>query len=333
MEKEIKMSKVNEMKEIPLISVIVPIYNVQNYLKRCIDSIINQTYSNLEIILVDDGSSDNCPEICDQYQGKDSRIRVVHKKNGGLSDARNAGLDIMRGEFVTCIDSDDFVSPYFIENLWNAIREYKCDIATSWFVEYYEGDSVPKTEKLKLTDVKPLNREDFYEKLLYQDGVEISAWGKLYKSSLFQGVRYPVGKLYEDIPTTYLLIEKVTKIAVFPNADYYYFQRKTSIAQAEFSVKKMDAINHMRIFKNFIVSHYPNLKMAAECRYFSTVCNILFQIREAKFEDQKKELWNEVKKYRYDVLINKKGRSKARIAAFLSYGGYNLMQFIYDRTQ
>lgn len=185
-----------------------------------------------------------------------------------------------------------------------------------------------KTDSAKNAQI--LNREEFYKKLLYQDGVEISAWGKLYKTDLFDGVEYPVGKLYEDIPTTYLLVEKVAKIAVISNVDYYYFQRKTSIAQAAFSIGKMDAINHMYSFRCFIIENYPLLKEAADCRYFSTVCNILFQIYQSEFEYQRKELWNEVKKYRVSVLNNRYARKKSRLAALVSYLGYNVMRRIYS---
>lgn len=323
------------MKEItePLISIVVPIYKVEKYLNRCVDSILNQTYHNIEVILVDDGSPDRCGLICDEYQKKDTRIKVVHKKNGGLSDARNTGIKIAHGEYITCIDSDDFISQFFLENLWVAIKNSKCEIATSWFVNYYEGDKMPKAQKLDIKDIRVLNREEFYERLLYQNGVEVSAWGKLYKANLFQGVEYPVGKLYEDIPTTYLLVEKTTRIAVIPNIDYFYFQRKTSIAQATFSAKKMDAIKHMDDFRSFITVNYPSLKKAAECRYFSTVCNIIFQIQSPEFEQQRKELWSEIKKYRYNVMINRYGRKKARVAALLSYGGYEFLSAIYTRIQ
>lgn len=143
-----------------------------------------------------------------------------------MSDARNVGIKIVHGEYITCIDSDDFISSFFIENLWTVVQKSKCEIATSWFVDYYEGDDIPEAKKVDIEDIRILSREEFYKKLLYQDGVEISAWGKLYKSDLFCGVEYPVGKLYEDISTTYLLIEKVDKIAVISNVDYYYLQRK-----------------------------------------------------------------------------------------------------------
>lgn len=321
-----------EMTE-PLISIVVPIYKVEKYLSRCVDSILNQTYCNIEIILVDDGSPDQCGVICDKYQKRDKRIKVIHKKNGGLSDARNIGIKIAQGEYITCIDSDDFVSPFFLENLWTAIQKSKCEIATSWFIDYYEGDKIPEIQKLDIKDIQVLDREKFYQRLLYQDGVEVSAWGKLYKANLFQGVEYPVGKLYEDIPTTYLLVEKTDKIAVIPNIDYFYFQRKTSIAQATFSIRKMDAIRHMDDFKNFISINYPLLKKAAECRYFSTVCNIFFQIQSPEFEKQRKELWNEIKKYRYSVLTNMEGRKKARIAALLSYGGCEALKIIYKLSK
>ena len=282
---------------------------------------------------MDDGSPDSCGKICDAYRNTDNRIKVIHKKNGGLSDARNVGIKIAQGEYITCIDSDDFISPFFIDNLWTAIQESKCEIATSWFVDYYEGDDITESKKLDINDVQVLNKEEFYKKLLYQDGVEISAWGKLYKAELFKGVEYPTGKLYEDIPTTYLLVEKVTKIAVIPNIDYFYFQRKTSIAQANFSLQKMDAINHMNDFRNFITVNYPLLKKAAECRYFSVLCNILFQIQSPEFKQQQEELWNEIKKYRYSVLKNRYGRKKARVAALLSYGGYKFLYKIYVSTQ
>lgn len=316
-----------------LISIVVPIYNVEKYLNRCVDSILNQTYRDIEIILVDDGSPDRCGSICDEYQKRDTRIKVIHKKNGGLSDARNAGIKMAHGEYITCIDSDDFISPFFLENLWTAMKKSKCEIATSWFVDYYEGDKIPKAQKLDIKDIQVLNREKFYERLLYQDGVEVSAWGKLYKSNLFQGVEYPVGKLYEDIPTTYLLVEKTTRIAVIPNVDYFYFQRKTSIAQATFSIKKMDAIRHMDDFRDFITTNYPPLKKAAKCRYFSTVCNIIFQIKDTKYENERIMLWKEIIKYRKCVLFNSSARKKARIAAIISYFGYDILRMIYEKTQ
>ena len=163
------------MKANPLISVIIPVYNVREFLNRCVDCVINQKYKNLEIILVDDGSSDGCSLICDEYGNLDSRIKVIHKNNGGLSDARNAALDIMQGEFVTFIDSDDFVSEFYVENLYQAIKEKECDISASWFIDYYEGDKLPEAQPVKSDEINVFTRAEAYKKMLYQDGFETSA--------------------------------------------------------------------------------------------------------------------------------------------------------------
>ena len=322
------------MSDTPLISVIVPIYKVESYLHRCIDSIRNQEYENLEILLVDDGSPDNCGLICDEYANHDKRIKVIHKENGGLSDARNSALDVMNGEYVTFVDSDDFVSRFYIKNLYEAIKEKDCDISASWFVNYNEGDKVLQSRVVENTEIKKLSRVEAYKRMLYQDGFEISAWGKLYKSSLFDNVRYPIGKLYEDIPTTYKLMEKTDKIAVIPQVDYYYLQRNDSIAQACFNAQKLDGVNHMNDLRRFIMENYPQLRIAAECRYFSTVCNILFSIQPGdRYEKERKQLWYEVKKYRKSVLLNGEGRKKARVGAAISFLGYYTMRIIYLKLQ
>ncbi len=313
----------------PLVSIVIPVYNVKKYLNRCVDSVIAQTYSTLEIILVDDGSTDGCGAVCDNYKKLDSRIEVIHKKNGGLSDARNAGLDKIIGEYVIFIDSDDFVSPYYVENLVEIVQRTGCKIGCSWFVNYYEGCAIVVPTLVDDNKIKVYSREAFYDQMLHQQGVEVSAWGKIYYSKLFDGVRYPVGKLYEDIPTTYLLVEKVDNIAVIPNVDYFYFQRKQSISKSSFNVRKMDAIVHMGKFMDFIVLHYPNLKNAAISRYFSVVCNILFLINDKKYKEQKKFLWSEVKKYRSVVLFDKGARKKNRMAALISYFGYGTMRRVY----
>lgn len=320
------------MIELPLISVVVPVYNVEPYLERCIKSLLAQSYNRLEIILVDDGSTDNSGKICDEFEKNDSRIVVIHKENGGLSDARNIALANMKGKYVTCVDSDDFVSPFYIENLYIAISKDDCDIACSWFLDYFEGDNLPVPYKINDSDILIVERIDFYQKLLYQDGVETSAWGKLYRSVLFDDVRYPKGKLYEDIPTIYNLTEKVNKIAIISKVDYFYYQRSDSIAQANFSIRKMDAIVHMNEFKNNIILNYPILENAARCRYMSALCNIIFQIPEREYREQHQFLWIEIKKNRKYILKDKKSRKKARVAALISYGGYSFMKLVYLNT-
>ena len=211
-----------------LITVVIPVYNVEKYLNRCIESVINQTYKNLEIILVDDGATDNCPSICDEYAKKDSRIKVIHKKNGGLSDARNVAIDVAKGAYIGFVDSDDYIALDMFEKLYNAINEYEADISVC--LHYVEKGKALSIEVPPMDEVKVMGRDEA-EKLLLEDKfVKNYAWDKLYKATLFEGVRYPVGRNYEDIATTYLLFEKADKVCRIPEYLYSYQMRDDSIS-------------------------------------------------------------------------------------------------------
>lgn len=198
-----------------LISVIVPIYNVEKYLNKCIESIINQSYSNLEIILVDDGSKDSSGIMCDSYILKDKRIKVIHKENGGLSDARNVGLDKAKGEYIVFIDSDDWIDEKMIEILYNIIKKNNSDISIcDYFLAYNEEIQTQKEdiEIINLSNIEAL--KTIYDKDL---GVcMIVAWNKLYKRNLFKDdIRYPYGKIHEDEFTTYKLLYKAKKNIIY----------------------------------------------------------------------------------------------------------------------
>lgn len=317
----------------PLISVIVPIYNVKAYLDRCVESLLGQSYKNLEIFLVDDGSTDGCGKVCDRYAAQDPRITVIHKKNGGLSDARNAALDAAQGEYYAFVDGDDWVSPYYVENLYRALRKADADIAVSCFEEVFEGRDIQSQPAAELENFQSLTPEACLRRMLYQDGVETSTPTKLYKKELFEGLRYPVGKLYEDIPVAYEVLKRAARVAWIGNVDYYYFQRAASIQNAAFDPKKLDGVEHCRAMLENVRRDHPPLEQAAECRYLSTVCNILFQIRDKAHEPERKLLWKEVVRCRSAVVRDPNARKKARLAALLSYGGYPLLRFVYDRTQ
>ena len=316
-----------------LISVIVPVYKVEDYLERCVDSLLNQTYQNIELILVDDGSPDCCGKLCDEYACKDSRIRVIHKKNGGLSDARNVAISLVEGDYVSFVDSDDWVSPFYLENLYNAIKKSDSDMAVSWFENVFDNKTIISEPSNELRFYECLGPVACLKKLLYQNGVEVSAWGKLYKRSVIQSLRYPVGKLYEDIPVTYEAIKRSNTIAVIGNIDYYYFQRVKSIQNEMFSVRKLDAVQHCKAMMSSVKKDYPELGIAAECRYLSTVCNILFQIKDEQYLNERDMLWQEVVKYRKDVMLDRQARKKARLAALVSFGGYKFMRAVYCKTQ
>lgn len=216
----------------PLISVIVPIYHVENYLERCIKSIINQTYSNLEILLVDDGSKDRCSEICDEYANLDSRITALHKDNGGLSDARNYGIARAKGEYIILIDSDDYIHKDMIQILADELFRESADITICTYKYVYdnkpdEEDAVfNHREETRVLDRK-LAQEMYYTSNLTLDLTV--AWNKLYKKSLFDDIKYPVGKIYEDEYTTYKLLYKCEKICYIKMPLYYYLQRSDSI--------------------------------------------------------------------------------------------------------
>lgn len=210
----------------PLVSIIVPIYKVEPYLRRCLDSIVNQTYTNLEVILVDDGSPDNCPQICDEYAVKDRRIVVIHKKNGGLSDARNAGLDICKGEYVSFVDSDDWVDEKYIEILLDLVIKENADIAI--------GENIQTKQVVQKQNIKSITKTYSHKEALFhlfsQNHLAfIVSWGKIYKRNLFSTLRFPIGKFHEDEFTTYLLFNKSKKISYTSIILYFYFQRPNSI--------------------------------------------------------------------------------------------------------
>jgi glycosyltransferase involved in cell wall biosynthesis len=210
-----------------LISVIVPVYKVEDYLRRCIVSILNQTYSNIEIILVDDGSPDSSGDICDDYEKKDPRVKVIHKKNGGLSDARNAGIDIAKGKYTTFLDSDDWIAYDYIETLYDLLVRNGADISVCNFIrtetEIIEITGVAK-DIYEFSNIQALDNlcGKFYEQLTV-------AWGKLYRTELFKEIRFPVGKIHEDEFTTYKVLYKAKKIVVTTEQLLYYWQRPDSI--------------------------------------------------------------------------------------------------------
>lgn len=306
------------MKE-SLVSVIVPIYQVEPYLRRCVDSILRQSYSNLEIILVDDGSSDGCPAVCDEYAARDGRIKVIHKRNGGLSDARNAALEVLRGEYVTFVDGDDYVSDDYVETLSRLLTENDADISCVQFLRFSGGREPARPSGGESFEI--LNSHEALRKLMYFDGLETSANCKLYRASLFHGVRYPVGKLFEDLGTTYRLLLKAKKTVNSRAEKYYYLQRADSIEKSSFSPRKMDLLEMCGELRRGALALFPDLSRAWNCRFFCANFHVFLQIPEGRFEDQAGILRKNIKNYRRGVLFDRHARKKARAAALLSYLG------------
>ena len=209
-----------------LISIIVPVYNVEKYLEKCINSIINQTYKNLDIILINDGSTDNSGKVCDKFKSKDSRIKVIHKENGGLSDARNAGLKIANGEYIGFVDSDDYIAPDMFETLYNLTQKYNAEISIVSFYEIYNTKTIGVRDSRQL---QQMNKIEAIKELLLDSKIQSYAWNKLFKKNLFENLKFPTDKNFEDIATTLLLFEKANKIVLFEDPKYYYLRRDDSI--------------------------------------------------------------------------------------------------------
>lgn len=220
-----------------LISVIIPVYKVEKYIGKCVDSVINQTYRNLEIFLVDDGSPDNCPAICDEYAQKDSRVKVIHKPNGGLSDARNAALDVMTGDYVTFVDSDDYLAPDAVEILYYSLKKEDADVSVGNMVSVDENG---KEEMLSgfSSDHKVLTGSDVLSTINRPN-----APSKLYKSEIYKNIRFPVGRLYEDVFVYHKVLAKTKKMVLTGKTVYYYLTRSGSIMRGEYNIRFTDIID------------------------------------------------------------------------------------------
>lgn len=233
------------MKNRPIISIIVPVYNVESYLERCIESILNQSFKEFELILVNDGSTDGCKDICNEYKTKDKRIKVIHKENGGLSSARNAGLDIARGKYIGFVDSDDFINKDMYKTLFNTIQDNNSDMI---ICDYYKvnEDDINKFRNIKCSceniEVKNLNKLESIDNLFLTGEKFIFAWNKLYKRELFNDLRYEKGRIYEDEYLAHRILYKCNKVSIIEAKIYYYVQRKGSLINSPFTVRRFDKV-------------------------------------------------------------------------------------------
>lgn len=265
------------------ISVIIPVYNAEKFLHRCLNSIINQTFTNLEIILIDDGSNDNSGQICDEYAKKDNRIIVIHKNNGGISSARNAGLDVAKGEWIAFVDSDDYIEIDMYEKLFNCAKKENVDICASFF-KYLTNDNImlfnPTKQDLSL--VGKYDGNSFLELLYidsYANGLCVSCWNKLYRKSIFDNLRFRT-KIYEDDEIAHKIYSKDITVYLIEDGEYIYVQNNNSITNSGFSEKNMVFIevleerlnyfkkeklrslyiNTLRLYCNIIIEYYTKVQ-------------------------------------------------------------------------
>ena len=239
-----------------LVSILVPIYNVENYLDRCIASAMRQSYSNLEIILVNDGSTDRSAQICSEWAQKDSRIRVIHQKNNGVSAARNAALQNATGEWILQLDSDDYLAPYAVALMMDTAAQTQADMVICNF-EKGKEEAYSFERKGKCT-FRMLNPEDAISAIYTGDHEALRfavPWCKMSKKHLYDGISYPYGKIFEDIYTTHKLLYRCQRIAVLDEPLFYYFQRPDSIMNASFSMKKLDYLQALVERVEFFGTH------------------------------------------------------------------------------
>lgn len=244
--------------KLPLISVIVPVYKAELYLDQCLTSILNQTYKNLEIILVDDGSPDSCPVKCDEYAVKDARVKVVHKKNGGLCDARNIGVNVATGAYIAFIDDDDVVHETYIERLYGSLVQTSSDMVVCQFLEFKENKDIcvetTTNERYILSGKDAV--KDLYErrcglKSNRSFGIFVTVWGKLYSRWQFENIEFPVGKMVDDEAAVPLLLYQAKNVCVISDILYYYRCTANSITHAPFSLKNYDYVDVAEQCANF----------------------------------------------------------------------------------
>lgn len=241
----------------PLITVVIPVYNVEAYVEKCVTSVCNQHYTNLDIILVDDGSTDSSGKICDELAKKDTRIRVLHTENHGLSAARNAGIDIAKGSLIGFVDSDDWIEPDMYSFLYNLMKEHDADVTVC--THYIDKNGKSKCKR-QMDHPVICNRDETMELLMIDKLLHNYAWDKLYKIELFEGLRYPEGILYEDIAFTFKVLYRAKKNVIFAQPKYHYLVRPGSIVSQRYTVKRnLSYFNSEYILMTFMVEHgYSN---------------------------------------------------------------------------
>lgn len=237
------------------ISIIVPVYKVEKQLEICIKSILSQTFSNFELILVDDGSPDNCGNICDEYQKKDNRIKVIHKENGGLSDARNVGLDIASGKYIAFVDSDDIIHPRMYEILFECINKSNSDIVQCKFKKFKSLDEVKDDLDDYNGSFEKYDNKTAIMDMIDNNNINVNSWNKLYKSELFETLRFPKGKIHEDEFLTYKLLYNSRKIAYVDEELYYYYQNDNGIMNGSSILKRLDRIEALEERSRFFVEN------------------------------------------------------------------------------
>lgn len=274
------------------ISVIVPVYNVEAYLPRCVDSILGQTYRELEIILVDDGSTDRSGLICDAYAEKDGRVRVIHKKNGGLSDARNAGMQIATGGFLAFVDSDDLIAPDMYRRMLEILQTENSDIVQCGVIKFSAEDELCRQEE-KPVPVKTYSAQEALLELTLDRAFHQTVWNKLYRRETAGTIPFEKGKLNEDEFWSFQVFGRAEKISCTDEPFYFYYQRPGSIMQSGYSLRRLDALEAKENRQRYFEKNFPALCATAgenllfSCIYAYQMCQNFMDTKDRKIAKKK----------------------------------------------
>ncbi|MDA3077966.1 glycosyltransferase family 2 protein [Campylobacter sp. JMF_06 NA1] len=326
------------MNENQLISIVIPVYNVEKYLKECLDSVTNQTYKNLEIILIDDGSTDSSGKMCDEFIKKDNRIRVIHKQNGGLSSARNAGLDVMQGEYLAFVDSDDMIDETYIETLYDMIKKYNTKISMVSFEKFTDTEYIQEIKQQNLNNktIQAFNIEEFFKNyLISKTNFHNFNWRCLYHKSIFKNLRFPIGILFEDVAIYFDVFSNQDTMYISNKKLYFYRQNRPGAITHSIN-KKYFAV--LEVYKNFtdnIVKKYPNLKKEANLKMCISNLMLAKMVMKDKSNEFKYKL-DEYHKYIYEnlnILFALKSNKKIAFQLILFYINPKIFEVLFSFTK
>ena len=304
----------------PLISVVLPIYNIEKYLDKCMESLLQQTYSNLEILMVDDGSTDSCVGKCDAYAAEHSNIKTFHKKNGGLSDARNYGIERASGEYITFIDPDDYVDKDYVAYLYGLVEKYHTKMVLCQHAVHFDNGNI---KDYGAPGDEVLDTKTCLKRMLYHDVIDTSAWAKLYSMELFETVRYPKGKIFEDIGTTYKLMLQCDKIGCGYESKYHYIFHANSIVNGKFKKSKLDMLEMTDQMAKDVTAKYPELEQPVlRRRVYARLSTLNQMLDEKEYQAEKKEIISFIMKNSSAVLNDSDAPKRDKIALRLLKLGF-----------
>jgi glycosyltransferase involved in cell wall biosynthesis len=315
------------------VSVIMPVYNVEKYLASSIESVLAQTHKNIELIIVDDGSIDTSGDIADSYAALHGSIRVVHIKNGGVSNARNVALNLAMGEYISFIDGDDLIAKDMIESLCSSLEENSVDISVCGLLPFYNTQKIKLNKKTHIYAKRVINAQDALSEMLYQGNISNGVVGKLYRSNLFTGIRFPDNvSIAEDLAVNYDVFSNAKLVAVEGSKKYFYRQHSASAMHCKFTSKKLDALNVVyEIYNSVRIIENHNLLRAAQNRLFIEAINILVKAPDDRqYYHVRFDCEDLIRNYRAFVLSDKKATARFRFYAGLSFMGADKLVVLYN---